>query len=78
MRERQIPTITTGTGGRDLTEQVDRFGNISVDVTLGTGPGAVERGTGASAPPATVARFLRDLADDVDRLTTANCEKRNL
>lgn len=53
---------------RDLSAQVDTFGNISVDVTIGDYPGAVGRSTGASAPPATVACFLRDLADDIDRL----------
>lgn len=57
-----------GTGGRDLSEQVDRFGNISVDVRIGGGPESAERSTGASAAPATVACFLRDLADDIDRL----------
>jgi hypothetical protein len=56
------------TGGRDLTEHVDRFGNINVDVTIG-GPASTAgpRTTGANATPATVAGFLRDLADDVQR-----------
>jgi hypothetical protein len=54
---------------RDLTAQVDRFGHISVAVEIGGGPGArVKEVTGASALPATVARFLRELADDVERL----------
>jgi hypothetical protein len=54
---------------RDLTEHIDRFGNISVSVEIGGGPGAAGevRETGASAPPPTVARFLRELADDVER-----------
>jgi hypothetical protein len=54
---------------RDLAEHVDRFGNISVDVAIGGGPGATgeKRSTGASATPATVAAFLRELADDVER-----------
>lgn len=58
----------TGTGGRDLRPQVDRFGNIAAQVVLGGGPGAAERPTGASAAPAAVAGFLRELADDVARL----------
>ena len=53
---------------RDLTSQLDRFGNISVDVTLGDGPGASKRETGASAEPLMVAAFLRELADDVAAL----------
>jgi hypothetical protein len=55
--------------GRDLSGHVDRFGNIAVDVTIGGGPGAwaATRATGASASPATVAGFLRELADDVER-----------
>jgi hypothetical protein len=54
---------------RDLTGQVDRFGHISVAVEIGGGPGArLKELTGASALPATVARFLRELADDVERL----------
>jgi hypothetical protein len=54
---------------RDLRGHVDRFGNISVAVEIGGGPGARpdKRPTGANATPATVARFLRDLADDVER-----------
>lgn len=56
-----------GTGGRDLSGQLDRFGNLSVEVVLGGGPGAARRETGASAKPATVAQFLRDLAADVER-----------
>lgn len=54
---------------RDLTEHVDRFGHISVSVEIGGGPGAATepRATGASARPAMVARFLRELADDVER-----------
>ncbi len=56
------------TGGRDLRDCVDRFGNIGADVMIGGGPCAAEEWpTGASAPPATVAAFLRDLADDVAR-----------
>lgn len=53
---------------RDLSPQLDTFGNISADVTLGGGPGAAERSTGASASPHTVAAFLRELADDVAAL----------
>ena len=56
------------TGGRDLSECLDRFGNIAVDVTIGTGPDAGKREAGASATPSMVAAFLRDLADDVGRL----------
>lgn len=54
---------------RDLREHVDRFGNISVHAEIGGGPGAAAetRPTGANATPATAARFLRDLADDVER-----------
>jgi hypothetical protein len=55
---------------RDLSPHVDRFGNISVKVEIGDGPGtpaADTRLTGASARPATVAKFLRELADDVER-----------
>jgi hypothetical protein len=54
---------------RDLAEHVDRFGNIGVDVEIGGGPGTAgqTRTTGASARPAMVARFLRELADDVER-----------
>lgn len=59
------PAVT----GRDLGPHVDRFGNISVKVEIGGGPGAAPetRGTGASNKPATVAKFLRELADDVER-----------
>jgi hypothetical protein len=54
---------------RDLREHVDRFGNIAVHVEIGGGPGTggETRSTGASASPATVARFLSELADDVER-----------
>jgi hypothetical protein len=55
------------TGGRDLSRCVDQFGNISVEAKVGGGPGAGTHETGASAKPAIVARFLRDLADDVER-----------
>lgn len=61
----------SGTGGRDLSECLDKFGNIAVDVVIGHGPGAGKRETGASAKPAVVARFLRDLAGDVQRLSAA-------
>lgn len=58
----------TGTGGRDLSGHVDKFGNIAVAVEIGGGPGCGQtRSTGASATPAMVAGFLRDLADDVER-----------
>lgn len=53
---------------RDLSPQVDRFGNVAVHVAIGGGPGAAERETGASATPQTVAAFLRELADDVAAL----------
>lgn len=53
---------------RDLSPQLDAFGNIAVDVTIGGGPGAADRVTGASAGPEMVAAFLRDLADDVAAL----------
>jgi len=55
---------------RDLSPQLDEFGKISVEVMLGGGPGAAERLTGASAPPETVAAFLRELADDVAALAS--------
>jgi hypothetical protein len=54
---------------RDLRPHVDRFGNISVTVEIGGGPGTADtekRGTGASNKPAAVAAFLRQLADDVE------------
>ena len=58
------------TDTRDLSEYVDRFGNIAVDVTIGGGPGAREkRSTGASATPTMIARFLRELAADVEALS---------
>jgi hypothetical protein len=53
---------------RDLSPQLDEFGNIAVDVTIGGGPGAADRVTGASAGPLAVAAFLRDLADDMAAL----------
>ena len=53
---------------RDLADYVDRFGHIGVDVEVRKpGTTAEGRSTGASGPPATVAGFLRDLADDVER-----------
>jgi hypothetical protein len=52
----------------DFSKQVDRFGNISVDITIGDGPGAEPRETGFSARPSIVARTLRSLADAIDRL----------
>lgn len=55
---------------RDLRNCVDAFGNISVEVTVGGGSWAASRETGATATPATVAQFLRDLADDVAALET--------
>jgi len=51
---------------RDLSSCVDRFGNISVDVEIGGAPGAGTHTTGATAPPAMVARFLRELADEIE------------
>ena len=53
------------TVNRNLSPHLDRFGNIRVDVTIGAQPD--DRQTGANAPPATVARFLRELADDIER-----------
>jgi hypothetical protein len=54
---------------RDLSEFVSRFGHIAVDVEVSTpgNRGGVPRSTGASNTPAAVARFLRELADDVER-----------
>ena len=52
---------------RDLSECVDRFGNIAAEVEIVGGPDADSRSTGASAKPTMVARFLRELADDVER-----------
>jgi len=62
------PASTRSTWTRDLAE-LDRFGNIRITVEIGGGPGASgePRSTGASAPPALAARFLRELADDVER-----------
>ena len=60
-----------GTGGRDLTACTDQFGNIAVGVTIGGGPGAQQRTTGASHVPAAVAAFLRDLAGDIERVNRA-------
>lgn len=56
---------------RDLSEFVSRFGHIAVDVEISTpgNRGGVSRSTGASNTPALVARFLRELADDVERAT---------
>ncbi len=51
---------------RDLAPHLDQFGHISVDVIVGREPH--ERITGANAIPSTVAKFLRDLAEDVERL----------
>ena len=61
---------TRATWERDLAGHVDRFGHIAVAVEIGGGPGTAEdkRGTGASASPRMIARFLRDLADDVERV----------
>lgn len=74
----QLPRKVVHTGGRDLRSCVDKFGNISVDVTIGRGPGAgEERSTGASAPPVMVAAFLRDLADDVERTSLTAGEERD-
>jgi hypothetical protein len=55
---------------RNLSEHMDKFGNISIHVEIGGGPGAAPetRPTGANARPRTVAGFLRDLADDVEAL----------
>jgi hypothetical protein len=54
---------------RDLRPYLDNFGNISVKCEVGGAPGAVEaRLTGASAKPAQIARFLRELADEVEAL----------
>jgi hypothetical protein len=52
---------------RDLSRCIDEFGNISVDVTIGGGPGAGEHATGFSALPRVVAKSLRELADDIEQ-----------
>lgn len=64
------PTDATAIG-RDLSGYLDQYGNISVEVTIGGGPGTKEdrqRLTGANASPASVARFLHILANDVDNV----------
>jgi hypothetical protein len=66
--EVDVTVTEVAPGGRDLTRCLDRYGYISANVTLGTGPGAEAWKTGASADPATVAKFLRELADDVEKL----------
>lgn len=54
---------------RILDQYLDGAGNIAVAVTIGNERrGIPERQTGANARPLTVARFLRELADDVERL----------
>ena len=55
------------TGGRDLSPYLDRFGHIKVTVDVGGHGAAGKHGTGANGPPALVAKFLRELADDVER-----------
>jgi hypothetical protein len=64
---------------RDLSPYIDQFGNISVEVEIGRGPGTRANGdtrsTGASAPPATVANFLRELADDVEAAASSQNRK---
>ena len=54
---------------RDLSEFVSRFGHIAVDVEIRMpgNRGGPSRSTGAANTPAIVARFLRELADDVER-----------
>lgn len=46
---------------RDLAPQVDQHGLISVSVDVGG------RLTGCNLPPSAAARFLRELADDLER-----------
>jgi hypothetical protein len=53
---------------RDLRRYVDRHGNIHVHVEILGEDEFNKHTTGASASPRTVANFLRELADDVDRL----------
>lgn len=67
-----------GTWTRDLSEHLDRFGNIAVTVEIGDGPGtrSEPRTTGASAKPSTVARFLRELADDIEHAGTPGAAER--
>jgi hypothetical protein len=63
-------TPATGRRGpRDFSRRVDKSGNISVDVKIRLpGDDSSAYDASASEKPATVARFLRDLADDVERL----------
>ena len=56
------------TQGRDFAPCVDAFGNISVDVTIGGGPWAETREGGASAAPAVIAKYLRELAAAIEQL----------
>jgi hypothetical protein len=79
--------MTASTGGaaevrstwtRDLSEHVDRFGKIAVSVEIGGGPGtrSAPQTTAASAPPALAARFLRELADDIEHAGTPGAAER--
>jgi hypothetical protein len=51
---------------RDLSPYIDRFGHISVSVEIGHD---TKRATGANNTPIVVAAFLRELADDIARIT---------
>lgn len=54
---------------RILTQHLDGNGNIAVKVTLGNPlRGILTRDLDAEARPLTMARWLRELADDVERL----------
>lgn len=53
---------------RILTPHLDGSGNIALVVTIGDGRGIPPRELAVSARPLTVARWLREVADDVERL----------
>lgn len=51
---------------RDLTPNIDRLGNMRVRITVdGRANGEMRREIGTNDKPSAVAKFLRDLADDV-------------
>ena len=60
-------TTTRTSPQRYLSRYVDGFGNISVTVDIGAETTRQPRSTGANHRPEVVARFLRELADDVER-----------
>lgn len=55
---------------RDLSSHVDEAGHIAVGVEIGSFRNGDPRNrlTGASSTPDVVAKFLRELADDIERL----------